>query len=54
MQANTPDLTNDFLELVRRAATILPNDMRQALGKAKANEEAGSAAEGAGYHFEKH
>jgi fumarate hydratase class I len=47
MQANTPDLTNDFVELVRRAATILPDDMRQALSKAKANEDSGSAAEGA-------
>jgi len=47
MQANTPDLTNDFVELVRQAATILPDDMQQALVKGKANEEPGSAAEGA-------
>lgn len=42
-----PDLTNDFVELVRRAATVLPADMEAALAKAKAEEEAGSAAEGA-------
>jgi len=47
MPANTPDLTNHFIELVRRAATILPDDMQQALTKGKANEEPGSAAEGA-------
>jgi len=47
MQANTPNLTNDFVELVRRAATILPDDMQQALAKGKVNEEPGSAAEGA-------
>jgi len=35
------------VELVRRAATILPDDMQQALAKGKANEEPGSAAEGA-------
>jgi fumarate hydratase class I len=42
-----PDLTNAFVELVRRAATILPNDMKEALAKGKANEAPGSAAEGA-------
>jgi fumarate hydratase class I len=47
MQPNTPDLTNDFVELVRRAATILPDDMQQALTKAKSNEDPGSAAKGA-------
>ena len=47
MQPNTPDLTNNFVELVRRAATILPDDMRKALSKAKTNEDPGSAAEGA-------
>ncbi len=41
------DLTDSFVELIRRAATILPDDMRQALGKAKGNEAAGSSAEGA-------
>lgn len=41
------DLTDSFVELIRRAATILPNDMRQALGKAKGNEKAGSSAESA-------
>ena len=44
---NTLDLTNNFVELVRRAATILPADMEAALNKAKTNEEPGSAAEGA-------
>jgi fumarate hydratase class I len=44
---NTPDLTNDFVELVRRAATVLPPDMEQALARAKADEASGSAAEGA-------
>ena len=39
MQAHTPDLPHDFVELVRRAATILPDDMQQALAKGKANEE---------------
>lgn len=42
-----PDLTAAFAELVRRAATILPADMEQALTSAKAEEEQGSAAEGA-------
>jgi fumarate hydratase class I len=41
------DLTNDFLELVRLAATSLPPDVEKALREAKENEEKGSAAEGA-------
>jgi fumarate hydratase class I len=44
---NTLDLTNSFVELVRRATTDLPTDMEQALTTAKANEAPGSAAEGA-------
>jgi fumarate hydratase class I len=44
---NTPNLTNDFVELVRRAATVLPTDMEEALTRAKADEATGSAAEGA-------
>ncbi len=43
----TPDLTDQFVELVRRAATVLPEDMKAALERAKAQEEPGSAAEGA-------
>ena len=41
------DLTDAFVELVRRAATDLPADMEEALRKAKKQEEPGSAAEGA-------
>jgi fumarate hydratase class I len=41
------DLTNDFLELVRLAATSLAPDVEKSLRDAKANEEPGSAAEGA-------
>ncbi len=41
------DLTEAFVELIRRAATQLPADMEQALREARANEEPGSAAEGA-------
>jgi fumarate hydratase class I len=41
------DLTNDFLELVRLAATSLPPDVEKTLREAKAIEESGSAAEGA-------
>ncbi|MGD8805331.1 MAG: fumarate hydratase [Chloroflexota bacterium] len=41
------DLTDSLVELVRRAATDLPADMEEAIGKAKETEEAGSAAEGA-------
>jgi fumarate hydratase class I len=41
------DLTKDFLELVRLAATSLAPDVEKSLRDAKANEEPGSAAEGA-------
>jgi fumarate hydratase class I len=41
------DLTDAFVELVRRAATDLPADMEKALREAKEQEEKGSAAEGA-------
>jgi fumarate hydratase class I len=41
------DLTSDFLELVRLAATSLPPDVEKSLREAKENEESGSAAEGA-------
>lgn len=41
------DLTNAFVELIRRAATQLPADMEKALRQAKTKEDAGSAAEGA-------
>ncbi len=39
------DLSDSLLELVRRAATILPEDMVQALERGRAQEEPGSAAE---------
>lgn len=41
------DLTDAFVELVRRAATQLPPDMEKALAEAKDREASGSAAEGA-------
>ncbi len=41
------DLTDAFVELIRRAATQLPADMQKALRDAKEQEEPGSAAEGA-------
>lgn len=41
------DLTEAFVELIRRAATQLPADMEQALRKARDEEEPGSAAQGA-------
>jgi len=41
------DLTDAFVELIRRAATQLPADMQCALREAKAREDPGSAAEGA-------
>lgn len=41
------DLTDAFVELIRRAATQLPTDMQKALRDAKEQEEPGSAAEGA-------
>ena len=42
-----PVLTDQLVELIRRAATDLPADMEQALIRAKGEEETGSAAEGA-------
>lgn len=42
-----PELTDAFIELIRRAATQLPADMEQALLDASHREEQGSAAEGA-------
>lgn len=47
MEYKSLDLTDHFVELIRRAATQLPQDMRQALRQAKGQEEPGSAAEGA-------
>lgn len=47
MDYKTVDLTDHFVELIRCAATQLPQDMRRALGQAKGNEVPGSAAEGA-------
>ena len=41
------ELTDAFVELVRRAATELPGDMEGALSNAKEREDEGSAAEGA-------
>ena len=41
------DLTDAFVELIRRAAALLPADMERALRKAREDEESGSAAEGA-------
>ncbi len=44
---NELNLTDDFVELVRRAATVLPPDMEQSIRDAKDREAPGSAAEGA-------
>ncbi len=41
------DLTEALVELVRRAATELPSDMKKALTEAQKREGTGSAAEGA-------
>jgi len=41
------DLTDALVELIRRAATVLPHDMEEALTQARTQEESGSAAEGA-------
>lgn len=41
------DLTDAFVELIRRAATVLPADMRGALHKAANNEDEGTAAKSA-------
>jgi fumarate hydratase class I len=46
-QLNQVDLTDQFTELVRRAATNLPADMGQALQNAEKSEEQDSAAKGA-------
>lgn len=46
-EVNKLDLTDELVELVRRAATDLPPDMEKALSAAREQEEAGSAAEGA-------
>lgn len=43
----TIDLTDAFVELIRRAATILPDDMKGALSKAEGNEDDGTAAKSA-------
>lgn len=42
-----PDLTDSFLELVRRTATDLSPDVEQALTETREREAAGSAAQGA-------
>jgi fumarate hydratase class I len=41
------DLTDAFVELIRRASTELPADMERALREAREKEESGSAAQGA-------
>ncbi len=41
------DLTDAFVELIRRASTQLPEDMQKALRQAKDQEEPGSAAQNA-------
>ena len=41
------DLTDAFVELIRRAATLLPADMERALRKAREDEEPESTAQGA-------
>jgi fumarate hydratase class I len=43
----TPDLTEVFLELIRRTATDLPEDVEQALREARDREAEGSAARSA-------
>jgi fumarate hydratase class I len=43
----TPDITEAFLELIRRAATDLPEDVEQALRAARDREAPGSAARSA-------
>jgi fumarate hydratase class I len=44
---NQPDLTQNFLELIRRASTDLRPDVENALQAAREREEEGSAAQGA-------
>jgi fumarate hydratase class I len=41
------DLTDAFVELIRRTSTLLPADMEQALRQAREKEDPGSAAQGA-------
>ncbi len=41
------DFTDDFIELIRMAATDLPDDVEEALGDARGKEEEGTAAHGA-------
>ncbi len=41
------DFTDDFIELIRMAATDLPDDVEDALGDAREKEEEGTAAHGA-------
>ena len=41
------DFTDDFIELIRMAATDLPDDVEEALGDAREKEEEGTAAHGA-------
>jgi fumarate hydratase class I len=43
----TPDLTKEFLELIRLTATNLPPDVEKSLREAREVEEEGSAARGA-------
>jgi fumarate hydratase class I len=47
MEKNMRDLTNEFLELVRLAATSLPPDVRVSLEESVEQEEPGSAARSA-------
>ena len=42
-----PDLTSTFLELIRRAATDLPEDVEQALRDAREREAEGAPARNA-------
>jgi fumarate hydratase, class I len=44
---NVPDLSQPLLELIRRAATDLPEDVEQALRQARERESTGSAAHSA-------
>ena len=47
VNVKTLDLTDAFVELIRRAATILPDDMQSSLKKAHENEDEGTAAKSA-------
>jgi len=46
-KSSQPDLTDNLVELVRRASTMLPDDMVSAISDAAGKEDANSAAEGA-------